>query len=174
MEFYPAAGNYFAACTFPRTDVGGKTMEFVSNRDRLGNVGSATSKALASATDTVGQFLIYLRDRPIGGELRRTDELPETKRALIDAFRLLISHERRIEQSAQLRKVGLYLAQFRGNETQSSEMAFLEGDEWDQVFAEQAKLEQLFKLSARYARNESNVYASSGPAFIDREHRADH
>lgn len=138
-------------------------MEF--QLDRLGSAGkrSAAEIAVASAKDTVGRFLIYIRDRPLGAEIRNSDELPSTKRDLIDAFRLLIAHEMRAEQSGQLQKVGLYLAQFRDHKFPRDNANTSEAnvsEVWEQVLIEQEKLEKLFKLSARYARREFEISPS--------------
>ena len=168
------ARNHFARCALGARQLGQKSMEFVSYRDGLAHVNRTTSKALANATETVGRFLIYLRDRPLGRELRGSEDLPDSKGALIDAFRLLIAHERRAEQSGQLQKVGLHLAQFRGSERQSSELGSPDDGEWDQMFAEQEKLEKLFKLSARYVRRDPDVYATSRHAFVNQTPHAHH
>jgi hypothetical protein len=170
---FSLAGNHFARLHVCAETNWGIVMKFVSHQDGVAHH-AVTGRALANATDSVGRFLVYLRDRPLGRELRGSEDLPGSKGALIDAFRLLIAHERRTEQSGQLQKVGLYLAQFRGGERQSSKLGSPDGDEWEQMFAEQEKLEKLFKLSARYARHDSGVYAMSRHGFVNQAHRAHH
>lgn len=139
-------------------------MDFYPYQTKTRPVGDAAMTAVTNAKGTVGQFLLYLREKPLGSEIRGSEELPTSKGAMIDAFRLLISHELRAEQSGQLQKVGLYLAQFRqtnaASEVGPHDPRYGETAarmEWERMFAERDKLEKLFDLSARYARRDVSV-----------------
>lgn len=150
-------------------------MDFLPNQKT-----SKTDIAVANARATVGQFLTYLRDNPLGREIRSSEQLPLGKGPLIDAFRLLIAHELRAEQSGQLQKVGLYLAQFRQREDGSSKEdtvlrsgEFAASEEWEQIFAEQEKLQKLFRLSARYSRRDVTIRSVRGQTGFGNANRLD-
>jgi len=128
--------------------------------------------ALVHAGHAVRQLLVHLKANPIHDmTLVDIDDLPLPKSTLINAFRLLIASEARLEQRGQLRKIGLLLAQFQalGGATEPVQSADIAEDPsasfihaptgvtvsnerfWLAAYREQEYLTQLFDMSARMA-----------------------
>lgn len=133
---------------------------------------------LIHAGNIVRQLLVYLKANPIRDMvLVDIDDLPLPKSTLINAFRLLIASEARLEQRAQLQKVGLLLAQFQALETdrQPARPADIADDPlasfidnltveplsnehlWLTAYREQEELAQLFELSGRMAERGNDI-----------------
>lgn len=143
---------------------------------------------LVHARHLVREFLVYLKANPIEDmTLVNIDRLPLPKATLTNAFRLLIAGEKRLEQRAQLQKVGLLLAQFQsvGNEPVPAGSDAGENDplesfidtlasdpvsqeqSWLAASREQEELIQLFDMSARLAERSHG----NSPADVDGERR---
>jgi hypothetical protein len=124
---------------------------------------------LIHAGNIVRQLLVYLKANPIE-EMTLVDigHLPLPKTTIINAFRLLIASESRLEQRAQLQKVGLLLAQFQGSGEKTEPTAIaadplasfidtlaaepISNEQlWLAAYREQEELSQLFDMSARMA-----------------------
>ncbi|WP_137154490.1 hypothetical protein [Rhizobium sp. FKL33] len=74
---------------------------------------AGSSSGLDQARALVIRFLADLRDQPIGHDVLDAAELPATRPAMIEAFRLLIANEPRFRIRDQLKLVGLLLAQYQ-------------------------------------------------------------
>lgn len=76
--------------------------------------GPRTSDAqlLHAAHHLVDVYLLYLREHDTGSDLFDTRELPASKDALLNAFRVVIATESRPGVRALLTKAGMTLAQF--------------------------------------------------------------
>ncbi len=130
---------------------------------------TADKAPLMHAGHVVREFLIYLKANPMT-ETRLVDvsELPGPKASLINAFRLLIANERRMQQRAQLQKIGLFIAQFQpleaetstDDETQDPLASWIDDtghgpasneQSWLAAYRDQQELTDLFDLSARMA-----------------------
>ncbi|MGA1803937.1 hypothetical protein [Rhizobium sp. HT1-10] len=134
--------------------------------------------AVLHAGRAVREFLVYLKANPITDTvILDGDELPLSKATIVNAFRLLIAYETRMEQRAQLQKVGLLLAQFQGVADQGTINQLPEdpleswidtvADEpssnenlWLAAYREQEELKQLFDASARMAERRADVHSS--------------
>ncbi len=73
------------------------------------------AQVLHAAHHLVDVYLIYLREHDTGSDLFDTRELPVSKEALLNAFRVVIATESRPGVRALLIKAGMTLAQFQEN-----------------------------------------------------------
>lgn len=71
------------------------------------------AQLLQAAHHLVDIFLLYMRQHEMGSDLYDTDELPASKEALVNAFRVVIATENRPGVRALLVKAGMSLAQFQ-------------------------------------------------------------
>jgi hypothetical protein len=71
------------------------------------------AQVLHAAHNLVEVFLLFLREHEMGNDLLDTQELPASKKALVNAFRVVIATESRPGARALLVKAGLTLAQFQ-------------------------------------------------------------
>lgn len=144
---------------------------------------SNETRAMVQARSVLMEYLLYLKANPLGQEIRHPENLPTSKRILIDTIRVLMAHEPRPEQRGQLRKVGLFLAQFqpshkpRHPET-SEDDALSEWIEnvssndqrWKRVYLEQERLEELAHLAGGLGKRRApagtiaTVYVADSPA----------
>lgn len=139
------------------------------------------SATLMHAGYIVRQFLVYLKENPIEDvTIIDIDRLPVAKSSLINAFRLLIASEERLQQRAQLQKVGLLLAQFQGSGEQEEPTSSADSaddalvswidtvadepvshqNSWLAVYREQERLAELFDISARMAQRRDIAISS--------------
>jgi hypothetical protein len=71
------------------------------------------AQVLQAAHHLVEVFLLFLREHEMGSDLLDTQELPASKKALVNAFRVVIATESRPGARALLVKAGMTLAQFQ-------------------------------------------------------------
>jgi hypothetical protein len=71
------------------------------------------AQVLHAAHHLVEIFLLFLREHNMGSDLLDSQELPASKKALVNAFRVVIATESRPGARALLVKAGLTLAQFQ-------------------------------------------------------------
>jgi hypothetical protein len=88
-----------------------------STRSQGGDNGRFQSDAqvLHAANHLVEVYLVYLREHETGSDVFDTQELPASKEALVNAFRVVIATESRPGVRALLMKAGMTLAQFQDN-----------------------------------------------------------
>jgi hypothetical protein len=93
----------------------GETMIATQQRQnfRANNPPPSSAQLLREAQYMVDRFLFYVRNADIAQDIIDTNDLPDTKTALINACRLLIAAEKRPQMRARLIKVGLMLASFQ-------------------------------------------------------------
>ncbi len=145
---------------------------------------------LLHAAHIVREFLVYLKAHPIA-ETRLVDleELPSPKGTLVNAFRLLIANERRMQQRSQLQKIGLLIAQFQPIDKPSdqeeprdplaswiddaAEAKAASEQNWLSAYREHQELTELFDLSARMVERETastDIAASAEQSIELRAH----
>jgi hypothetical protein len=73
------------------------------------------AEVLQAAHQLVELYLLFLREQGPGHDLFDTRELPASKEALVNAFRVVIATEHRPNVRALLVKAGMTLAQFQEN-----------------------------------------------------------
>ncbi|TDK35054.1 hypothetical protein E2F50_12350 [Rhizobium deserti] len=73
------------------------------------------AQILEAAHRLVELYLVYLREHETGNDIFDTRELPTSKDALVNAFRVVIATENRPNVRALLVKAGMTLAQFQDN-----------------------------------------------------------
>ncbi len=77
--------------------------------------GPTDASVLEAAHRLVDAFLIFLREHETGDSVFDASELPATKDALINAFRVVIATENRVHIRSGMIKTGMMLAQFQEN-----------------------------------------------------------
>jgi hypothetical protein len=73
------------------------------------------AQVLEAAHRLVELYLVYLREHETGNDIFDTRELPNSKEALVNAFRVVIATENRPNVRALLVNAGMTLAQFQDN-----------------------------------------------------------
>jgi hypothetical protein len=73
------------------------------------------AQVLHAANHLVEIYLVYLRENETGSDMFDAQELPASKAALINAFRVVIATESRPDIRALLTRAGMTLAQFQDN-----------------------------------------------------------
>jgi hypothetical protein len=87
-----------------------------SHFNTSGNFGTGyetDAQVLHAANHLVEVYLVYLREHETGSDVFDTRELPASKDALINAFRVVIATESRPGVRALLTRAGMTLAQFQ-------------------------------------------------------------
>jgi hypothetical protein len=98
-----------------KEDVSMPYFDFESAINGHRNIHETDAQLLQAAHHLVDLFLIHMREHDMGTDLFDTEELPASKEALINAFRVVIATESRTGVRALLVKAGMTLAQFQDN-----------------------------------------------------------